>query len=612
MQVYFNSWLEEYKVPFGAVQVGGTIRLRINASCHNPLTAQLVIRQENGSNQFEYFNMNSIDDELFEINHQLPDKQGIYFYYFKFIDQQTNEVIALYGSNNGAGGAGVRYCSESEVVAFSLTVYSQIEAMPSWYRDSIFYQIFPDRFYNGDESLLLNNVKDDIFIYGKTSDSPYYIRDRQDNVTRWDFFGGNLAGIIDKIPYLKDELGVNAIYLNPIFEARSNHRYDTGDYKHIDSLLGDEKVFKQLIDALHRNGMRLILDGVFSHVGRESKYFNYNGMYGNDIGAAQNQDSPYFEWFKFNHYPEDYKSWWGIADLPEINKFSLSYQNYIYGAKDSVLSKWNDFGIDGWRLDVADELPDDFIRGLRRNLNQYSDKILIGEVWEDASRKIAYDQRREYILGDALQATMNYPFRSIILELLTGQIDVQKFAFQLTILEENYPEAIFYNNFNNIGTHDTERILTLLNQDHKLLNLAVGLLCTLPGVPCFYYGDEAGLDGGPDPENRKYFPWTAINQSVFEIYQSWIACRREQILLRQGHFSVFYLNDGLLGILRVIDDSFLAYLINPSNEAKTVNFESICFTKNSPINLKLLANLIDGQTILAKEGQLFLKDDCYK
>lgn len=179
-------------------------------------------------------------------------------------------------------------------------------------------------------------------------------------------------------------------------------------------------------------------------------------------------------------------------------------------------------------------------------------------------------------------------------------------------MEENYPEAIFYNNFNNIGTHDTERILTLLNHDHKLLNLAVGLLCTLPGIPCFYYGDEAGLDGGPDPENRKYFPWAAINQSVFEIYQSWIACRREQILLRKGRFSVFYLNDGLLGILRVLDDSFLVYLINPNSEMVAVNINSICFTKDSPISLKLLATLIDGKEILAKDGQLFLKNDCYK
>ncbi|MBS7578354.1 MULTISPECIES: glycoside hydrolase family 13 protein [unclassified Enterococcus] len=605
MQVYFNSWLESYKRPFGAVQIATSICLKIKVECSKFVKVQLVIRQENGTNQLEYFDMNYGENNLFEINYQVSNKQGIYFYYFKIIDQLTNELIGVYGSASGTGGEGISYTSECEVVPFSLTVYSKIETAPSWYRDSIFYQIFPDRFYNGDEDLILNNTKDNIFIYGKTSDSPYYIRDHQDNVTRWDFFGGNLAGIIAKIPYLKNELGVNAIYLNPVFEARSNHRYDTGNYKQIDSLLGDEQAFLRLIDKLHQNDMHLVLDGVFSHVGRESKYFNYNSAYGSDIGAAQNQNSPYFEWFKFNHYPEDYKSWWGIEDLPEVNKHSVSYQNYIYGERDSVLSKWNKFDIDGWRLDVADELPDDFIRGIRANLEQYSDKVLIGEVWEDASRKIAYNQRREYILGDALQATMNYPFRSLILELLTDKIDAKSFALQLTTLEENYPNAVFYNNFNNIGTHDTERILTLLNHDTELLNIAVGLLCTLPGVPCFYYGDEAGLAGGPDPENRKYFPWEKINRSIFKIFQSWIACRKEQTLLRQGHFSIFYLNDGLLGILRAAEDASLIYIVNPTNKLVVVNFQSVCFTKDPPIDLKAIAVLIDGREISPKSGQLF-------
>ncbi|MGO2939458.1 MAG: alpha-amylase family glycosyl hydrolase [Pseudolactococcus laudensis] len=202
---------------------------------------------------------------------------------------------------------------------------------------------------------------------------------------------------MDKIPYLK-LLGVRALYFNPIFEARSSHRYDTSDYMKIDPVLGTEADFKQLVDTLHQHDMRLILDGVFSHVGRNSKYFDFDGKSGGQ-GAYQTTQSPYFDWFTFNQYPDDYKSWWGIKDLPTIDKTKESFQQYIYGESDSVLSKWNGLGIDGWRLDVADELPDDFIKGIRDTLENYPEQVLIGEVWEDASRKIAYEQHRKYIYG---------------------------------------------------------------------------------------------------------------------------------------------------------------------------------------------------------------------
>ena len=288
----------------------------------------------------------------------------------------------------------------------------------------MFYQIFPDRFANGNPNRVINQPKKNSFIYATEEDEPFYIKNKENEIVRWDFFGGNFKGIQDKIPYLQ-ELGITALYLNPIFEASSNHRYDTNDYFKVDSILGTEEEFRSLIAALHTAGIAVVLDGVFSHVGKNSRYFNISGFYGENSGAARDPQSPYRDWFTFNHYPNDYKSWWGVADLPEVRKENPSFQEFIYGDLDSVLSKWTSMGVDGWRLDVADELTDDFIAGIRKNLLSYQEKILIGEVWEDASNKIAYDTRRKYVFGDHLQGVMNYPLRQQILDILKQSRSLQ-------------------------------------------------------------------------------------------------------------------------------------------------------------------------------------------
>ena len=406
------------------------------------------------------------------------------------------------------------------------------------------------------------------------------MKEENGDIARWDFFGGNLRVIINKISYLK-ELGINAIYLNPVFSGTSNHRYDTNDYLKIDSMLGTQEDFQELINLLHQEQMHLVLDGVFSHVGKNSLYFNINGDYGDDEGAAKNPDSPYFDWFKFENYPFDYKSWWGIKDLPEI-----------------VLSKWNDLGIDGWRLDVADELPDSFIKGIRENLDRYSEKILIGEIWEDASNKISYGTRRKYILGGSLQACMNYPFRDLIINLLNGNRSCQDVAHQLMTLQENYPKDIFYNNLNNLGTHDTERILTMVGKEN--LPLAVSLLFVLPGIPCIYYGDEAGLSGGKDPENRKYFPWDDISPEIYDYYKSWTKKRLLENSLKEGEFSSFY-SDRLLGILRYTDSEVFVEVINPSEDEIKIDYSEITFLQKFDFMPKL-KDLLTEQVISGKSN----------
>src|SRR5699024_3091296 len=222
--------------------------------------------------------------------------------------------------------------------------------------------------------------KPNSFIYGTTADKPYYIRDKNNEIVRWYFYGGNLKGILKKLPYL-EKLGVTTIYLNPIFLSRSNHHYDTADFLKIDPMIGNEDDLKELITEMHKKNMNLILDGVFNHVGKESIYSNASGSYGKTVGAAQSKESPYYSWFDFLYYPDNYKSWWGIKDLQVIDKDNSEYQKFIYGDSNrSVLSKWNNFGIDGWRLDVADELPMNFLRGIRKNLDSHHKQVMIGEV----------------------------------------------------------------------------------------------------------------------------------------------------------------------------------------------------------------------------------------
>ncbi|WP_374286150.1 glycoside hydrolase family 13 protein [Lactococcus sp.] len=581
---YFNSWNSEYKQPFGAIKAGQVMKINFSSTKEN-IAVKFIIRRDFG--QRHEFEMQEIETGLYSSSVQFDVGHGLYFYYFEITEPTDWGDVKQYYGRSENNGEGVLYISEQDVKPYQVTVYDFDDKAPDWYRDAVFYQIFPDRFNNGNPDGKINAPKANSFLYGSLKDDPFYVKEENGAIARWDFFGGNLKGITAKIPYLKT-LGVSAIYLNPIFSATSNHRYDTNDYLEIDEMLGDEVDFKELLDELHANQMHLVLDGVFSHVGKNSRYFNISKQYGENEGATQSIQSPYFDWFKFTDYPQDYKSWWGIKDLPEVDKDNESFRQFIYGKTNSVLQKWNDFGLDGWRLDVADELPDSFIRGIRENLNQYQDTVLIGEVWEDASNKISYGKRRDYILGDSLHGCMNYPFRDMIIRYLTGGMSAYDIAHQLMILSENYPTDIFYNNLNNLGTHDTERILTMIGQENNAN--AVGLMFSLPGVPCIYYGDEAGLTGGKDPSNRKYFPWDNIPEDTYQLYQKWTKLRNQENLLRAGSFTSFYA-DNCLGILRYDAGGAFVSMFNPSNEQVNFHFEDLHFSQKEVLSEEIKAML---------------------
>lgn len=564
--VYYHPWFTEFKHPFGAVKTGQTVRFRIKVELQFVKSIYLKLLKEEG--EIQQFEMVRVGD-YYQTNIQIGDQKGLYFYAFEIHFEEYHQSQILFYGESEQGGEGQIYESHLELRMFQLTCYEMAEKTPEWYREGTFYQIFPDRFANGNEHKQILNPRKNTFIYATEEDDPLYIKDDQGEILRWDFFGGNIQGIIQKIPYLK-ELGITGIYLNPIFEAASNHRYDTANYHKIDPLLGTEEDFVELLAKLHENRIRLILDGVFSHVGQHSLYFNADSRYGKNIGAVQSEQSPYYPWFTFTDYPKEYKSWWGIKDLPEVNKEDPSFQNFIYGDQTSVLSTWNRYGVDGWRLDVADELPENFIQGIRKNLDSFTDKqrVLIGEVWEDASNKVSYNQRRQYILGNQLHGVMNYPLRTAILDLLQMNRTPKAIAADLMKLYENYPYEVINNNLNNIGTHDTERIYTLLKEDKKLLDLAFGLLILSPGVPCIYYGDEAGLVGGKDPENRRFFPWKKKDLQIYTSCQQWIQFRKKHINYLLGQTRYLY-SESVFGLLRFNEEGYVLYIVNPTiNEVK--------------------------------------------
>lgn len=511
--------------------------------------------------------------QVYEASFSTPGVPGLLWYFF-IIDKGGNTYY--YGNNRHClGGIGEVYFCEPP--SYQITVHKRDLVTPHWFKEAVMYQIFVDRFYNGYEGGRIMHPKPNSTIYTDWwEDIPVYNRDPETGkIISYDFFGGNLYGVLKKLPYLQ-ELGVSVIYLNPIFESPSNHKYDTSDYKKIDPMFGDNELFQTLCREAKELGIAIILDGVFSHTGSDSIYFNKKGNYP-EVGAYQSPESPYYSWYRFSCYPDLYECWWGIDTLPNVNEMEPSYQNFIIYDEDSVLKYWMKLGAKGWRLDVVDELPDEFVKNFYRVLKETDpEAVLIGEVWEDASNKISYGKLREYLLGDELDSVMNYPFRNIFLDYLLGRRDARETHLALMQLYENYPRQHFYALMNLIGSHDVPRVLTLLGdappeqtiskEDQarfrlspdkrklavrrlKLLSL---IQMTFPGVPCVYYGDEAGLEGYGDPLNRRTYPWGREDRELLVWYKKIIALRNRHDVLKTGEWIPLYAQGHVYAFLRRI------------------------------------------------------------
>ena len=509
----------------------------------------LVIHKDGEENQYRdlfWCGMNGESEEWWDINITLDT--GLYFYHFTYETPFGRGNIFLHSAGYGE--------ISPDGKEWQLTVYDKNYKTPQWIKGGIMYQIFPDRFYKGKGNI--KNVPQDRIIHENTSDVPVWKPDEHGKILNNDYYGGNLKGIEEKLPYIAS-LGVNVIYLNPIFEAHSNHRYNTADYSKIDSLLGDEKDFKSLCKKADEYGIKIILDGVFSHTGSDSIYFNREQRYAS-IGAYNSNESLYKDWFTFEENGK-YKSWWGIDTLPETNEENDSFIEYISG-KNGIAEKWLECGAYGYRLDVADELPDKFLDNFCKSVKKLNeDYVVIGEVWEDATNKISHGGRRKYLLGEQLDSVMNYPFANAILTFMRYGV-AESFMESVVSICENYPKTALDCLMNHIGTHDTARILTSLiydsiehkprniqvdcrlneeeyNKAKELLKCATVLQYTLPGFPSIYYGDEAGVQGGGDPFNRSFFPWGAEDSHITEWYRKLGKVRNGLRCLKNGTFKPY-------------------------------------------------------------------------
>lgn len=577
MSIIYDSWIESYKKPFGALEIGEGININVEAV--SDVKEMYLILETNEDIKKEIKMENKLNG-IFTIDKYKFEKENIYFYYFKSIEGE-NLQVKYYGKSYDCGEC-VEYHYINDINKYQITVSKKTET-PTWFKEGILYHIFVDRF---NKTGKINNPKKNSFIYANWEDTPMYIKNKENEVIRWDFHGGNLKGIISKLNYLKS-LGISVIYLSPIFESQSNHKYDTGDYKTIDPMFGDEEIFKELIYKAGKKGINIILDGVFSHTGDDSIYFNKYGNY-DSLGAYQSENSKYYSWYNFKDYPNEYDCWWGVKSLPNVNETEKSYMDYIIRDKDSVIKKWMNYGVKGWRLDVADELPSTFIEALKKEtLNIDDDSIIIGEVWEDASNKISYDERRKYFLGDQLNGVTGYVFKNIVVEFLKGNIKSQDVYNSFMTIKENYPKEVFKSNLNLLGTHDTRRILTELNEDKNLLKLAVFIQMTFEGVPYIYYGDEAGLIGEKDPDNRRTYPWENEDKDILNFYKKIVKERKNNKLLLNGETKFLKLsNQNIFGYIRYIKNNKVLILINRSDIREKIEIES-----NELIDKKLITIL---------------------
>lgn len=584
--MFFNSRNTNFRNPVGAVEQHSNVHFKIIVPRELRCSGAFLLLQNDNTRQMLrhdmfWCGMSGDNHEWWECDFT-PEERGLYFYHFEIETWRGRLTITrTFGGEGGIDGTGSWW---------QMTVYEQGFTTPDWLAGGVMYQIFPDRFHAS--GIPKRNVPEDRTIHTDWSEPPEWRPNERGEVTNSDYFGGDLQGIIQKLPYLQG-LGVTCLYLNPIFEAHSNHRYNTANYSRIDPLLGTYHDFVSLCKQAKRRGISVILDGVFSHTGSDSIYFNRQGRYDSQ-GAYQSKESPYFPWYQFRNWPNEYDSWWNFNTLPNVNETNAAYNEYINGS-GGIVQKWLSAGAAGWRLDVADELPDPFIDNLCAAAKaQNPDALVLGEVWEDASNKTAYNIRRRYLLGGQLDSVMNYPFRDAILGFLNGHRTAQMMDIICDVIE-NYPPQVVRLLMNHIGTHDTERAITMLagppltfhdrewqSQTHlapeqwelgvKRLKLAALMQFTLPGVPCIYYGDEAGMEGYRDPFNRACYPWGKERQDLVAWYRRLGLMRKKyRAVFQQAPFLPVFSGDGCMVYLRHNEDRQILVALNANQHPKTIS-----------------------------------------
>lgn len=571
---YHNSADLRCRNPLGALRAGSTVTLALKADSSIMAATLIVYYPNNLYNEFMCYR----NDSYWEVDLTVPETTGLLWY--QFMVRAVDGRVYWYGPDYGKR-SGIGCLKEHSANGYQITVYDKDFDTPRWTKGGIMYQIFPDRYAIGDpenrqkgydyhtkmgRSVYLHDSFEEDVVYTPMPGQRHYYPS--------DFYGGDLKGIMQNLDQLK-KLGVSVLYLNPICEADSNHRYNTSDYKKVDPFLGTNEDFKALCKAAGKLGIRVVVDGVFSHTGDDSIYFNKRGSYGSG-GAYMDENSPYRSWFKFGSGGrDDYQSWWGFETLPEVEEHNPDWQQYIFKGKDSVFAFWLGLGCGGYRLDVADEIPDDVLKLMRTALKQRDkNAFLLGEVWEDATTKESVEGLRTYALGDALDSVMNYPFRKAVADFLNGNIAAGALCDFFDEQKLCYPQPMYHSLMNLLSTHDVARLVTYLGsktegkqmsrdgqkafdftpimrmEGRKKAALAAALQMSVPGMPCIYYGDEYAMEGFSDPFNRA--PLDTSCTAIYDTVQKYAKLRSETDCLQLGHSTFIAGGEDCVGVLRFV------------------------------------------------------------
>ena len=593
MRILFDSKNPQFKTPFGCLTPDQDCTLTIHIPSAVQTTGVTLILEYQDGGLAQVFDLGFYKKSgpydlfrgTFSISHT-----GLYFYYFR-IEHQAGSFRLFKQEDQTNMEAGDKWQISCIPAGFKT---------PDWAKGATIYQVFPDRF-NKSGKVDLTGKLEPYTVHKYWYDEVDWRPTPEGVVLNNDFYGGNFKGITEKMDYIA-EMGATILYLNPISKSFSSHRYDTGDYKTPDPMLGTMEDFKEMVRSAHERGIKVILDGVYSHTGSNSLYFNKDNAFPGTDGAYQSEDSPYHNWYTFYHWPDSYHSWWNFETLPTVNKMHPDFIEYIISGEDSVVAHWLKAGADGFRLDVADELPDEFLKLLYDRVKEINpDAYVLGEVWEDASNKTAHNVRRTYFTNGELDSVMNYPFRTAIINFIRGWD--AGYALKETVMSivENYPQEVVHCNMNLLGTHDTPRILTALVDDfdgsreekakrrlsrnqfdvaRERLLAASFLQYTLPGSPSLYYGDEACMEGYRDPFNRRPYPWGREDPEFMEHFRRLGQLRKDHPALRLGDIRFFEAGDKHVGFTRSYQGKTLRIYVNRSADIWEISSGTILLGYN--------------------------------
>lgn len=586
------------KNPIGAISKGEVVNFFVQANIDCLPNELYLMLKSDGDDDYKYILMKKIENESkFFVSVEFKNK-GLFFYNFKL---NFNDFSKYLSKTNDNFSIVLDEKGEDFVQLVTSEKYESVDSL----QGGLIYQIFVDRFCKVGEVKVREPLQERIDWGGKikkNTTNPVKINE--------EVFCGNLKGVISKLDYLKN-LGVTAIYLNPIFQANSNHKYDTSDFLKVDEMFGGDEVFEKLIREANEKNIKIIIDGVFNHTGSDSIYFNKCNRF-DSIGAFNSKSSKFYEWYDFENYPEKYSSWWGIVTLPSIRKNSKSFQNFIAGS-GGVIEKYMNMGVFGIRLDVVDELSDEFTKSISNKVLSYDkNAVVMGEVWEDASTKISYSKRREYFVDNELNSVMNYPIKQALINFLKTK-NCDDLVSTIRMLKNNYPKVVMDNLMNMLGTHDTNRIFSELisaygeNEEvaKKVLKIGFAILYTLPGVPAIFYGDEYGMKDN-DGSSRGCFDWENYDNEIFHFMKKLASVRKLEVL-KDGEINILMATSGKFVFERVSKNQRIIIL---SNLRPSPLFVNLSGRFSSALSGKVLTDFVLSEfefEILIENWENYLK-----